>query len=403
MTFIPILPLTSTDPAADAFGRLRTSEPVTIFDTKQLFDNVPLLWDDVEESGSGTTSVHSADTASSVLGVSATTAGVRTRQTFMRFNYQPGKSQQVLMTGTLAVTGGGTGITTAFGLFDDDNGIFWQERAGVVEVVRRTNVTGSPVDEIVAQSSWNLDVMDGTGASGFTLDETTSQILSIDLEWLGAGRARIGLVIDGETVYVHQFLGANVRDGVYMSTPNLPLRYQIENGGAGAASTMRSMCGTVVSESGANSLGVLHTFSTAGTALTASTSGTLYALMGFRLKTTHLGCTVNFTGLSVIATTNDDFEWGLYFNATVASTFGYADQTNSCLQAILGVTANTVSGGTLIVGGFSQASEKVEIAVPPALRLGASVAGDRDTLVLAVRPLSNNASIQGTTTRREIL
>ena len=84
---------TGAGPASDAFGRLRTSEPYTIFDSKQIFDNQPLFWDDQEESGSGTTSVHDADAARTRIGVANTTAGKRTRQTFMRFNYQPGKSQ----------------------------------------------------------------------------------------------------------------------------------------------------------------------------------------------------------------------------------------------------------------------------------------------------------------------
>lgn len=37
----------------DAFGRLRVSNPVTLFDSKQLYDNQPLVWDDQLLSGSG--------------------------------------------------------------------------------------------------------------------------------------------------------------------------------------------------------------------------------------------------------------------------------------------------------------------------------------------------------------
>src|SRR5512146_2047536 len=39
---------------SDAFGRLRSSEPFTIYDSKQLFDNQPLFWDDQQVSGAGT-------------------------------------------------------------------------------------------------------------------------------------------------------------------------------------------------------------------------------------------------------------------------------------------------------------------------------------------------------------
>lgn len=125
----------------DAFVRLRTSEPVTLFDSKQLHDAAPLFWDDAEESGGSTTSSHSTDTASTTIGVALNTAGKRTRQTFMRFNYQPGKSQLIFCTFVMDKTGGGTGITRAIGYFDDNNGLFLKDNAGTYQFVRRTSVT----------------------------------------------------------------------------------------------------------------------------------------------------------------------------------------------------------------------------------------------------------------------
>ncbi len=50
-------------PCVDAFARLRQSSAHTEFDAKALHDNLPLLFDDQEESGSGTSSAHSTDTA----------------------------------------------------------------------------------------------------------------------------------------------------------------------------------------------------------------------------------------------------------------------------------------------------------------------------------------------------
>jgi len=144
-------------PSIDAFGRWRVSEPQTIFDSKQLYDAQPLFWDDQQVSGTGTTSTHNPNTASTVLSVSGTTAGRRVRQTFMRFNYQPGKSQLILCTGTLSATGGGTGIVRAMGLYDDKNGIFIRDNQGTVEAVIRTYTSGTAVDNAVSQANWNLD------------------------------------------------------------------------------------------------------------------------------------------------------------------------------------------------------------------------------------------------------
>lgn len=166
----------------DAFGRLRVSLPVTEFDSKQISDENPLLWDESLESGSGITSSYMTNQASSVFLSTLNTAGKYTRQTFSRFNYRPGKSQHVVMTGTLDESGGGAGVQRRIGQFDDDNGLFFELSNTVAYVYQRSNVTGTPVDISVPQSSWNMDVMDGSGSSGVTLDFSNSQIFSIDYE-----------------------------------------------------------------------------------------------------------------------------------------------------------------------------------------------------------------------------
>ena len=83
---------------ADAFWRFRTSSPYTLFDSKTLRDEAPLFYDDQEVSWSGTASAHQTNKASVKLSVSNTTAWKRVRQSKARGNYQPWKSQLVLMT-----------------------------------------------------------------------------------------------------------------------------------------------------------------------------------------------------------------------------------------------------------------------------------------------------------------
>lgn len=386
----------------DAFARWRVSNPYTIFDSKQLFDNLPLLWDDSEVSGSGTGSTHDPNEAASTLSVGATTAGKRVRQTFRRFNYQPGKSQQILC--TLGEFDTATGITKQVGYFDDNNGLFLESNEGIVSVVRRTYVTGSAVDTKVAQSSWNVDPMDGTGPSGITVDWTKTQIFMIDFEWLGVGRVRYSLVIDGLICPIHQLLNANSLATVYMSTPNLPLRYSIENDGNGAADDFMHICSSVASEGGIDKLGVVRCESTGGTHVDANTADTIYAVIGVRLKSAYIGTDVDFQQVSMISETSDDFEWLLLLNPTVAGTFTYSDVTNSAVQTAKGATANTVSGGTLLAGGFASVDTRTAQAdLQTALKLGAAIDNTVDEVVLCVRPLSANADIQASLGWREAL
>lgn len=397
----------SDSPSVDSFGRCRTSLPQTLFDSKQVFDNAPQFWDDQEVSGTGTTSTHSVDTASSTIGVTATTAGKRVRQTFMRFNYQPGKSQLVYLTGVLDKSGGGAGITRAFGLFDDDNGLFLQDDEGTIKFVRRTKTTGSVVDNKVAQSAWNLDKMDGTGPSGVTLDFTKIQFLTIDFAWLGVGRVRMGFIIAGTYHYAHEFLNANVLDVIYMSTPNLPLRYEIANDGTGAASTLGHNCVSVISEGGIERNGILRYKSTGGTHVGANIENIIYAILGFRLKSTHIGAEIRFLSASITEHQGSkNLEWLAIVNGTIAGAPTWANEVNSALQTFAGATANTVTGGTISTGGFFSSDKKggtEGTAIPNARLLGAAIDGTVDEIVLAVRPVggSVNADIEAAVTWRE--
>ncbi|KKN02971.1 hypothetical protein LCGC14_1112350 [marine sediment metagenome] len=395
-------------PNLDAFERLRVSEPLTIFDSKQIFDKQPLFWDERLESGAGITSAHSVDTASTVFTSTLNTAGKFTRQTFMRFNYQPGKSQQIVLTGILDRSGGGTGVQRRIGYFDDDNGLFFEDDEGTVKVVRRTHVTGSPVDNKVSQASWNIDPMDGTGPSEVTIDWTKGQIFFIDFKWLSLGRVRMGLEVGGRAWGVHDFLSSNILDKPYMSTPNLPVRFQMITTGSSPASTMKCICTTVVSEGGVAALGILRHKSTEGTHVDANVENIIYAIVGIRLKSTHLGASITVISASLEEFTgNENMEWLLIFNATVAGTPTWANETNSAIQTFKGALANTVTGGTVLAGGYFSSVQKgggTGAEFEEALRLGAAIDGTVDEIVLAVRPVNGsvNIDIEGSLSWREV-
>ena len=392
--------LTGHGAAGDAFGRLRVSMPKALFSSKLVgLDNAPLLWDEQLESGAGiTASTPTADKAYIDYTSTINTAGVFTRQTFARFNYQPGKSQLVLMTGVLDLSGGGTGVERCIGQFDDNNGAFFTDNAGTIQAVTRTKDSGSVVDDTAAQTAWNLDKMDGaadsTNPSGLTVDWTKAQIFVIDYQWLSVGRVRFGLEIDGQLFYVHEHNHANVEAIPWTSTPNLPLRYQMITTSSSPASTMRVICATVLSEGGQEELGVPVSESTI-THVDANTADTVYALVGIRLKSTHLSTIVTIDDISGLSETADNFEWQLIHNPTVAGTFTYSDKTNSACQTALGATANTVTNGHIIARGFVSTSSPISTSIKSLIGLGSAIDGTMDTLVLCARPLGANADIQG--------
>lgn len=400
MSYIRNVIIDTNNATGDAFGRLRVSEPTTLFDSKQIFDSQPLLWDDQETSGSGTGSSHSTNTASTTMTV-GTAAGTRVRQTFQSFNYQPGKSQLILLTGVIDKSGGGAGIIRRVGQFDANNGLFFEDNEGTLRVVRRTSTSGSPVDNAVAQSSWNIDPMDGTGPSGVTIDISKTNICVIQYEWLGVGAATFGFNIDGVTYPCHQFRNANNLTVVYMSTPNLPLRYEISNDGTGSASSLEHICASVMSEGGTQDLGQVRYASTGGTHVDLTSENTVYALIGIRLKSAYIGSAVKILNASIqLHTASHQCEWTIRLNPTVAGTFTYSDQTNSAVQIATGATANTVTGGTIISGGHIESSGATggkagseESELVNALRLGANIAGTVDTIVVCLMPIAGSSNV----------
>jgi hypothetical protein len=328
----------------------------------------------------------------------------------MRFNYQPGKSQFILLTGVMG--SGASGITQRIGYFDDDNGLLFAVEDGILKVVRRSSTSGSPVDASVAQASWNIDTMDGSGPSGITIDLTKTQIFCIDFEWLGVGRVRFGFVVDGQIFYCHEFLNANALTEVYMSTPNLPLRYEISNDGSGPSATMDHVCTSTISEGGTQDLGILRFRSTrgGGSFVNADVAGTQYGIIGLRLQSAKLGAIVKMVSFSMLNSTNDDYEWRFVLNPVlggVAPT--WKDQANSVLQTAIGernTPGTTVSNGVQLQGGFVKSAANagaILAELENAIRLGAAIDGTRDELWLVCRPLQPNADIDATLTWRELL
>lgn len=395
-------------PAIDAFGRLRVAEPFTLFDSKQLHDKQPLFWDEVINGAAGST--HVPVDSAVVMDITSAAGDYVIRQTKQRFNYQPGKSQLAFLTFYAPQS---ANATKRIGLFDSEVGSvmtvhdgIWLEIDGAISMNIAKHGTTT---ETIAQANWNVDPLDGNGISGKTLDLDAPQILIIDYEWLGVGRVRVGFVIDGLVYYVHYFNHANdpTFDSVYMSSPNLPIRYDIAGGGT-AADELHHICSTVISEGGLEETGIMSAIATT-THVDANASGTAYAIAGIKLKSAYKDITVLPEYTSVIDLQGGAFKWELCLNPTVAGVFTYNDITNSALQAAYGATANTVSSkGTIISAGFVPAGgvnsgSGGASKITTALRMGSTIAGVQDAIVLVVTPLAANEDIHGSITVRELL
>lgn len=351
-------------PANDAFGRARVGLPATLFASSHQYSESPNFWQS-KLAGTGTATFRAAQACVDMTVVADGDAVIR--QTRRHFRYLPGKSQVCLLTGVIGTAV--ENVTKRWGYFDGDNGLFFQQDGdGTVSIGRRSSVSGSPVDMIVPQSEWNLFRLDGQGQADITLDVSQANIYVIDFEWLGVGRQRWGVNIDGMTYYVHEENWANAHDSVYMTTANLPVRYEIEATGTPATTaTLKQICSTVVSEGGSDAelQTRIRSANNGNTPVSASTRG---AILTIRPKATFGGLVnraqITPAGAEFINTGNAAVLVELVRGGTVAGspvwTSAGADSTVE-----YSVTPGAVTGGEVLWSGYvASANQGGRLNVP---------------------------------------
>jgi hypothetical protein len=226
----------------DGFARVRLAEPTVLFDSTMEYTSHEHLW---TTYASGL--VSSGLNPNCYLDMYTSGIGRMVRQSWQYQRYQPGKSQLVLMTGTLGPMT--VGVTKRIGYFDDLNGLFFQCDGMELAVVKRSNGQ----DTIYSQNSWNVNKCDGS--LGFTLDHEKAQIFMIDFEWLGVGQIRFGFFIGGQPLICHIIDNSNIISQPYMATANLPPRYEISSINPIGISWMRQICTSIISEGGIQKAG----------------------------------------------------------------------------------------------------------------------------------------------------
>ena len=385
----------------DAFGRLRVSNPFTLFDGAQRYRDDPFKWDQVDTGAASSTFVTNE---SSVLMTVLGNGDSSIRQTKSVFAYQPGKS--LLTMATFSMTTPTAGLRQRVGLFGAQNGVYFEVDGTTVNMVIRKYTSGSVDDttEKIPQSLWNGDKLLGTGPSGITLVVSRAQIFWCDIEWLGVGSVRCGFVIDGQFILCHTFHHANRVgfDRVYMTTATLPVRYELTS--TGAAGTMRAICSTVMSEGGYMNRSITRSI---GTSLTGKNlSDTVYRpLVCIRLNAANLESVVVPIKFDVFGLQLAAFVYRIILNPTLTGASWTSSGADSSVEYDLAATA--LSGGTVVDQGIFVGSNKGGTAsitsneVDFSQQIGRTIAGVSDIWCLAAIATTNNDDAVGVVTWQE--
>jgi hypothetical protein len=381
----------------DAFKRLRVSTADTLFDSQSQYDVQPLLWNIKKTSGGSET--HLPNESATRLAVTSSNNEYIIRQTKEYFHYEPGKSHLVLVSFAFGPTP--PGISKKVGYFDDQNGIYLENSGGQLYIVKRSYVGGSVVNTSIPTGSWNN--LKNVAISP-AVNPEKAQIFWVDLQWLGVGSVRCGLVIDGQFCLMHTFSHSNIIDATYMRTATLPVRYEIVNSTASVASSMRAIACSVQSENGLERIYGFNACATNGATPVSVT--TRRQVLGVRpaalFNSIANRAQYDFNQLCIRCATNDALIELVYNPASVTSaSFAAVNGAYSAME--LDVTGAALTGGTVLLafpvaaGSVLQWSPVGEFSLMGKIPLSLDVDGSNPTVLSVVATaFTGTASVSAT-------
>ena len=212
-------------------GPFVSDATTTVLEVKTFYDKDPLRIDELLATGGSTT--YDAGRNSVAMDITTATTARAVRQTKAYALIVNSKMMYAVVAGVLISSTSARNVFSRIGCFEEaadisagyvagGNGLFFQFKSGEgLSLVLRSNLTGSQVDTVIPQASWNVDVLDGTGASAKVLDPTVEQTFVFEWSALKGQVIRAGFMQDGRPIFCHKFL--NTR----MGCASIPLRWEI--------------------------------------------------------------------------------------------------------------------------------------------------------------------------------
>jgi len=372
----------------DAFSRQRVSNPHILYSAVLNHNDKPL---EFTEKLVGGTRVYTKAEAKVRLTGTTTINDRASRQTKEYFRYIAGQSALRMITTVFGT--GSSGCAQRVGNFDDDNGFFFEQNGTNHYFTIRSKTTGTVVENAIEQASWNIDKFDGTGESGITLDFTKNMIVIFDFQYLGVGRVRMGFDIGGVIIYAHEFTHANITSGVYMSNPDLPMRWEVFNKTAPAAACwIDAICCSVIVEGDQSHADFARA---AGRGISkVNITTTLKPICSVRLKSAYNRAQIIPKEYQVLLDGGKNFEIQVIVNGTLTGATWNSVGTNSITELDLASTA--ITGGEVIeIFYISKETRGTSDSQDTLMKILSDFDGVADTLTLAGRTTVGNEDVFG--------
>lgn len=358
----PILRTTLGPTASDAFGRFRISQPFTLYDSFNRYQDNDKI--NIYTTGTASTSTFDSSGGTIVSSVGTGSGSAVYRESDRVFAYQPGKSLLILR--TFCMGPAKPGLRQRIGYFDVANGVYLEQKDDDIAFVVRSSSQGSLREERATRSSWNITKLDGTGADKIVLDLSLAQILYINIEWLGVGSVELGFVINSQFIPCHRFYHSNVigNTTTYMTTACLPIRAEIENTATTTStSLLRTICSTVISEGGYELNGRPRSVGTEidGYTMSGNNTRVLYPLVSIRLKAGRDGAIVLPKDFSYAVAEANVFRYEVLVKAITTGGTWISAGSDSSVEYNL-TASGFVNSGTTVLTGIIVSSNQTSAA-----------------------------------------
>jgi len=147
---------------------------------------------------------------------------------------------------------GKDGLIRRWGLFDDDNGFFYELRDDILYAVMRSNNTGIVTEIRIPQSEWNADRLTGEGGE-FNKTEAILDVSKSNYYFIGFSASscsvQFGMRMTSRNITCHAYCWANEQTRPIVKNFDLPISWEMDTTAVVAStSEMYVVFGSVVAE-----------------------------------------------------------------------------------------------------------------------------------------------------------
>jgi hypothetical protein len=280
--------------------------------------------------------------AMAVVKTSTNAAGEASFDSIRLLKYRSGLGALARFTGLF--TTGVANSSQGVGVGNSENGFFFGYDGAAFGILHRID----SVDTWIPQTTWNLDVLDGTGRSGMTIDPTNINVFEITYQYLGAGMISFYVEDDstGDFTPVHRIQYANSNTTPSLYNPALPLGAFAVNTGNTSDLTVKSASMSAFVEGKDIVTGPSQTFGSSVTTASELAVFTIGNKTTFASKTNLVNGIMK--GLSCANDSNGIATFTIYEDTGLGGVPVYADiDTNGSVMES-DVAGTTVTGGTVI-------------------------------------------------------